>query len=135
MNGKPKQVVSLFPSFLSMDQAVKKLLSFFPKMKTHVYVATNQYQALKLRTESLGIGDLLTIEDYTMNIDIIYSETTTSSHYSANTVSYAGFPVAVRYIDPATLNPAKAAILFISSDKKHDFEQVEVFEKRVVKNL
>ena len=131
-DGKPKQVVSLFPSFLSMDQAVKKLLSFFPKMKTHVYVATHQYQAMKLRTESLGIGDLLTIEDYTMNIDIIYSETTTSSHYSANTVSYAGFPVAVRYIDPATLNPAKAAILFISSEKKHDFEQVEVFEKRVV---
>ena len=129
-NGKPKQVVSLFPALLTLDQAVKKLLSFFPKMKTHVFVATIQYEALKQRTDSLQLGDLLTIEDYTMNIDIVYSESTTSSHYSANTVSYAGYPVAVRYRDPITLKPAKGAILFVSVDKKHDFEQVEVFERR-----
>ena len=85
-DGNPKQVYSLFPINVSVQEAVKMLESFFPKMKVHVYVATHQYEALRLRTESLKVGDLLTIEDYTMNIDIAYSESTTSSHYSSNTV-------------------------------------------------
>ena len=67
-----------------------------------------------------------------MNIDIVYNESTTSSHYSANTVSYAGYPVAVRFKDPSTNLPAKGAILFVSTDTKHDYEQVEVFEKRTL---
>ena len=131
-DGNPKQVYSLFPVQVSVMEGVKMLESFFPKMKIHVYVATHQYQALKIRTESLNVGDLLTIEDYTMNIDVMYAESTTSSHYSANTISFAGYPIAVRFIDPATLKLAKGAILFISVDKKHDFEQVEIFEKRAV---
>ena len=100
-------------------------------MKEQVFVATHQYQALKLRTESLNIGDLLTIEDYTMNIEVMYFDSTTSSHYSTNTITFAGYPVAVRYIDPSTMKPAKAAAVFISEDKKHDYQQVEVFEKRL----
>ena len=131
-DGNPKQVYSLFPVSVTVEEAVKMLESFFPKMKIHVYVATHQYEALRLRSESLNVGDLLTIEDYTMNIDVVYSETTTSSHYSANTISFAGYPIAVRYLDTSTLKLAKGAILFISEDKKHDYEQVEVFEKRAV---
>ena len=131
-NGRSKQIISLFPVFLTIDQAVNRLLSFFPKMKTHVFVASKQYEAMRLRTENIETGELITIEDYTMNIDIVLSESTTSSHYTANTVSYAGFPVAVRYRNPVTLTPEKGAILFITSDMKHDYEQVEVFEKRVV---
>ena len=68
-----------------------------------------------------------------MNIDINYCESTTSSHYSANVTSFAGYPIAVRYVDPLTLKPAKGAILFISEDKRHDFQQVELFEKIAVK--
>ena len=131
-NGQPKEVFSLFPVVVSLDEAVKMLEAFFPRMKIHVFVATHQYEALRLRSESLGLGDLLTIEDYTMNIDILYSESTTSSHYSANTISYAGYPIAVRFRDPSTMEPAKAAILFISDDKKHDYEQVEKFERRAM---
>ena len=104
-------------------------------MKNHVYVATHQYRALELRTDSLQLGDLLTIEDYTMNIELQYSESTTSSNYTANTITFAGYPVAVRYIDPSTLNPAKAAIFFVSEDKWHDYQQVEVFEKKSSRNM
>ena len=131
-DGSPKLVYSLFPVQVTVVEAVEKLKSFFPKMKIHVYTATHQYQALKLRTASLNVGDLLTIEDYTMNIDVAYTESTTSSHYSANTISFAGYPIAVRYMDPRTLEPAKGAILFVSEDKKHDFEQVAVMEHRAV---
>ena len=131
-NGNPKEVHSLFPVSVPLSEAVKMLEDFFPKIKVHVFVASHQYEALKIRTESLHLGDLLTVEDYTMNIDILYSETTTSSHYSANVTSFAGYPIAVRYMSPLTLKPAKGAILFISEDKKHDFEQVEMFEKRTV---
>ena len=122
-DGNPKEVFSLFPVSLPVGEAVKMLESFFPRMKVHVFVASHQYKALKLRTESLKLGDLLTLEDYTMNIGVLYSEFTTSSNYSANTVTFAGYPVAVRYIDPSTMKPAKAAIVFISEDKKHDYHQ------------
>ena len=106
------------------------LEDFFPKLKVHVYIATHQYEALRLKSDSLNLGDLLTIEDYTMNIEINYSESTTSSHYTANSITFAGYPVAVRYLDPRSLKPAKGALLFISEDKKHDFEQVEVLKRR-----
>ena len=109
--------------------------SFFPKIKTHVYVACHQYEALRLRSESLELGDVLTIEDYTMNIEVTYSKTTTSANYTANTVTFDGYPIAVRFMDPETFTPAKAAVLFVSEDKKHDYEQVEMFEKRLVEIL
>ena len=67
-----------------------------------------------------------------MNIDVEYSESTTSSHYSANCVSFAGFPIAVRFRDPDSLELAKGAIVFISEDKRHCYEQVEKFEKRAL---
>ena len=132
-NGNPKEVYSLFPVSVKLCEGVQMLSNFFPKLKVHVYVASHQYEALRLRTESLKLGDLLTVEDYTMNIDINYCESTTSSHYSANVTSFAGYPIAVRYVDPLTLKPAKGAILFISEDKRHDFQQVELFEKIAVK--
>ena len=55
---------------MTLPEAVKMLESFFPKIKVHVFVATHQYEALRLRSESVGLGDLLTIEDHTMNIEI-----------------------------------------------------------------
>ena len=63
-----------------------------------------------------------------MNFELSYAETTTSSHYTANTVTFAGYPIAVRYVNPSTLEVAKGAIIFISEDKIHDFMQVERFE-------
>ena len=134
-SGSSKEIFSLFPVTVTVSEAAKMLQSFFPKIKIHVYVATHQYEALRLRSNNLLLGDLLTIEDYTMNIELNYSETTTSSNYTANSLSFAGFPIAARFIDPDTLKPAKAAILFVSEDKKHDYEQVEMFEKRALEIL
>ena len=130
--GNAREITSLFPVTLDLDSAVKKLKSFFPQMKIHVFVASQQYEALRLRSTSLKAGDLLTIEDYTMNFDIQYMETTTSSHYTANTVTFAGYPVAVRYFDPIKQELSKGAIIFISEDKLHDYQQVERMEKRTV---
>ena len=90
-------------------------------MRIHVYVASQQYEALRLRSLSLNIVDLLTIEDYTMNFDIQYIQTTTSSHYTANQVTFAGYPIAVRYLDTSTLEVAKGAKVFISDDKSHEY--------------
>ena len=115
--GNAREITSLFPVTLDLDSAVKKLKSFFPKIKVHVFVASKQYEALRLRTLSLKETDLLTIEDYTMNFDIQYMETTTSSHYTANTVTFDVYPVAVRYFEPSRQEVAKGAIIFISEDK------------------
>ena len=131
--GNPREITSLFPVNLDLDSAVDKFKNFFPHLKVHVFVASQQYEALRLRSSSLKIGDLLTIEDYTMNFEIQYVQTTTSSHYTANQVTFAGYPIAVRYVDPYKLELAKGAIVFISEDKSHDFQQVEKFEERALK--
>ena len=132
--GNAREITSLFPVTLDLDAAVDKLKSFFPQMKVHVFVASQQYEALRLRTLSLKETDLLTIEDYTMNFEIQYMETTTSSHYTANTVTFTRYPVAVRFFDRSSSKQevATGAIIFISEDKQHDFEQVEKFEARVI---
>ena len=57
---------------------------------------------------------------------------TPSSHHSANCVRFASFLIAIRYRKPDSLELAKAAIVFISEDKKHCYEQVEKFEKRAL---
>ena len=67
-----------------------------------------------------------------MNFDCNYGETTTSSHYTANTVTFAGYPVAVRYVDPTTFKMSKAAIIFVSDDMKHDYQQGAVHKYRLL---
>ena len=64
-NGDSKEIISLFPVHVILPEAVKMLEFFFPKIKVHVFVATHQYETLILRSDSVGLGDLLTIEDYT----------------------------------------------------------------------
>ena len=55
INGNVKEVFSLFPVQVGMEEAVKIFEAFFPKIKTHVYVASHQYEALRLRSESLEV--------------------------------------------------------------------------------
>ena len=62
-NGNPREITSLFPVTLGLLDAVSKFKKFFPKMRIHVFVASQQYEALRIRSATLKLGDLLTIED------------------------------------------------------------------------
>ena len=54
--------------------------------------------------------------------------------FSSNKLTEAIFPICAEFLDEQ-LRLQKGAIVFISEDKKHDFQQVETFEKRMFEIL
>ena len=66
-----------------------------------------------------------------MNISVAHQEETTTAHFSGNIPQVACYPVVVKYNLEREERSRKGGIVFLSSDRKHDFQQVEVFEKRV----
>ena len=57
------------------------------------------------------------------------NEGTTTSNYTANKTQYALYPIALRFVDPETGQARKAAIIFISDDLRHDYQQVQKMER------
>ena len=79
--GELKDVFSLFPVTCTVREAAEMLVASIPRMKSHLKVADHQYQALRQRTESLEPGDLLPVEDFSMNIDVEYNEGTAPTRW------------------------------------------------------
>ena len=71
------------------------------------------------------------IEDYQQNISLTHQEETTTAHFSGNVTQIACFPVIVKFKLEGEDKPRKGGIVFLSEDRKHDFQQVAVFEKEV----
>lgn len=126
---KEKYVFALYPYTMSMKDAIKMLEQNLPAVRKHVYTAHRQWHAHKVYRENLDESSMISIEDFQMNIDPELVEQPTSTAYSANKVAFALYPICVEYLDNNELK--KAAIVFISSDKKHDHQQVQRFEERL----
>jgi hypothetical protein len=79
--------------------------------------------------------DVLTMEDYQKNWELMHRQMTTSMGYSANSFQVAMFPAGCRFRRPVTEavpDPpiGTGAIVFITWDTIHDHQQIELFEKR-----
>ena len=73
---------------------------------------------------------IITIEDYQMNLEVVYKENPTSLAYSTNKMTVAIYPICVEYRNSdGTIS--KMAITFISDDKDHSHQQVQQFERRM----
>ena len=71
---------------------------------------------------------VIAIEDYPMNLEVVYRNAPTTLAYFANKKTIAMYPLCVEYLDDdGTL--CKGGIVFLSEDKKHN-RQVEDFERR-----
>ena len=70
-SGDLREVTSLFPVSVSVREAAEMLANSIPRMKSHIVVAAHQYEALRERTDSLEAGDLISVEDFSMNYEVL----------------------------------------------------------------
>ena len=104
-------------------------------MIRHIFVATNQWKACKVTAENLGPDAVMMIEDYQQNISLTHQEETTTAHFSVNITQIACFPCIVKFKVEGEEKARKGGIVFLSEDRKHDHQQVAVFEKEVFKYM
>ena len=122
-----KDVFTLYPKTMSLDEAVAKLKSLIPNLKLHIYTAHKQWKAHEILRSNLIPGAIITIEDFQMNLEVTYRQAPTSQAYSSNKVSVAMYPLCVEYLD-SDGKLCEGGIVFLSEDKLHDHQQIEAFE-------
>ena len=124
-----KTVFSLYPETETLEEALKRLRVMLIGLKWHIYTAHRQWTGHDVHRSNLDSESIITIEDYQMNIEVVYRENPTSLAYSTNKKTVALFPICVEYLNEHG-QLCKGAIAFLSEDKKHDHQQVEQFELR-----
>lgn len=127
---KGKKVFGLYEQRKILSEAVKDFVGLLPKLRKHIFTAHHQWQAHAVSRCTLDKHTVITVEDYQQNLEVIYPEAPTSMAYSTNKFTVAVYPICLEYLNEKS-DLEKAAIVFISDDKKHDFQQVQAFEKRM----
>ena len=132
-NNKPKTVTksvfSLYPETETLEEALHRLKVKLVGLKWHIYTAHRQWTGHDVHRSNLNLESIITIEDYQMNIEVSYRENPTSLAYSTNKKTVALYPICVEFLNEHG-QLCKGAIAFLSEDKKHDHQQVEMFEIR-----
>ena len=90
-----KDVLSLYPKTMSLDEAVEKLKSLMPNLKLHIYTAHKWWKAHEIIYSNLTPGVIITIKDYQMNLEVTYRQAPTSQAYSSTKVSMAMYPLCI----------------------------------------
>ena len=84
----------------------------------------HQWQAYANAKSNLDNTSVITIEGYQQNLEVAYGEHPTSKVNSSNKLTVAIYPICSEYVD-YQLQLHKGGIVFISDDKKHDFQQID----------
>ena len=126
---KEKTVFALYPYETTLQEAIERLSGMISGLKLHIYTAHRQWSAHDIQRSNMDPSSVITIEDYQMNMEVVYTEAPTSLAYSSNKKSVAMYPLCVEFVrEDGCLG--KGGIVFLSEDKIHDHQQVEAFEKR-----
>ena len=125
-----KKVYGLF-NITTVEDVATTFLKSLPRLKRHIFIAHNQWDAHSKVRENLTVDSLITIEDYQRNIEVEYIEQPTSMAYSSNKLTVAVYPICLEFKMEDDGPVHKGAITFISDDKLHDHQQVKAFEKRM----
>ena len=124
-----KHVFSLYPHTITVEEAMEKLKVLVKNLKWHIYTAHRQWSAHDVQRSCLDVNSIITVEDYQMNIEVVYTENPTSLAYSTNKKTVALFPICVEFVNSKG-ELCKGAIAFLSEDKVHDHQQAKMFEIR-----
>ena len=125
---KKKKINSLFNLPMKLDDIVKKYNETIRGLAGHIYRASRQWEAFKVSSKSLKVGHVLMVVDYQQNGSVLHRDATTSSHMGANTSHFAIYPVYLEVGLPGE-TVACGGIIWLSSDLKHDREQVLRFQE------
>jgi hypothetical protein len=122
----------------TLEQLVKEIENQTQKIKEHIYTASCMWDTYQKDCNSLCPEiDVLTVEDYQMNVEVTHTEMTTSMVFGGNTTNVACYPIGVKFRRPTSGDVAETppletgCIVFLSSDLKHDHSQVSDFEKKM----
>ena len=102
--------------------AIESLKTSLPNLYKHIYTANYQRHAHSTLQNNLDESSLITVDDCQINIEVEFTENPISIAYSTNKLSYAPYPICVEYLEVGIVK--KGAVLFISSDKKYDHEEI-----------
>ena len=100
-DGKPKEVFRLFPEVFSIKECIDDFVDSIDVMKVHRYVTKWQWKNQRIKIESLKAGDIITVEDYQMNVSVELSEAPTTSIFGANQLALTLYPIIVFFRYPA----------------------------------
>ena len=128
---KNKKINNIHDYDFTLSQLVAKFDKELPKLTRHIFTAAHQWKAAKLTGQNLTPEIIETIEDFQQNLSLSHQEETTTAHFTSNVVQVACYPCIIKYMKEGDEKPRKEGMVFLSSDRKHDFQQVEVFEKEV----
>ena len=121
----------LFKVTKSVEEVRTDLVKDIPRLLVHVYNAALAWSKLRKDESELRAGiDVLCIEDYQRNYDVWHAEMPTSMGYSANNMSLAMYPVVIKFRRVNGGPVETAAVIFISTDLRHDHQQVEQIARR-----
>ena len=82
----PKDIFGLFGVSQSLVEAIALLKEQVVELKSHIFVAYNQWRAKKLSEEQLDTDTLMMVVDYQQNLTVELSESTTSTVFGGNVV-------------------------------------------------
>ena len=125
-----KRVFSLYPESSSMSDTIGALEEMCKSVKLHIFTAHMQWHAHDQMRLNLELDSIISIEDYQMNMEVIYSENPTSLSYASNKMTIAMYPICVEFKNQDG-SISKGAITFLSDDKDHSNQQVQKFEERM----
>ena len=128
-NAIEKSVFSLYPYTTTVEDAVEKLKVLAKTLTWHIYTSHRQWSAHDVQRSCLDANSIITVEDYQMNIEVVYNENLTSLACSSNEKTVALYPICVEFLNNKG-ELGKGAIAFLSDDKIHDHLQAEMFELR-----
>ena len=125
-----EKIVSLYPHSRNVKEALAMLENMCKQLRKHIYTAHMQWNVHVQARENLNYETFISIEDYQMNMEVMYSENPTSLAYSANKLTVAMCPICIEF-KAADGTIAKGAITFLSEDKEHSHQQIQQFEHRM----
>ena len=131
---KNKNIFGLHPQNKTVGEIVTLFIQMLPKLRKHIHIAHHQWHAHSTARSNLDDNSVISIEDYQQNLEVVYSEQPTSMAYSTNKQTVAVYPICVEFLD-VNSSLTKGAVVFVSSDKGHDFQQVKRFEDRMFEIL
>ena len=113
-----ENIIPFDPDSCNAKEALVMLENLCKQLRKHIYTAHMQWNAHVQARENLYYKTFIAIEDYQMNMEVMYGENLTSLAYSANKLTVVMYAICIEF-KAADRAIAKGAITFLSADKEH----------------
>ena len=89
----------MYPETSTVKECLERLKVMLVGLKWHIYTAPRQWTGHEVHRSNLNPISVITIEDYQMNLEVVYRENPTSLAYSTNKKTVALYPICVEFLN------------------------------------